>query len=117
MGKSTRQSRIRRSVLSLASTLLFSFAANAQCYGYYCSAVIQSLTVADTAVYIQLTGGLSGLTNCTPYSSSYMTLPKDNPGFKDYYAALLGAYLSKQSVTLRPIDSSGNCSIAYIALP
>jgi hypothetical protein len=108
-------------ILSFASSLLVTSAlpmtAEAQCNGYYCQGVIQSMTVADTAVYIQLVGGLSGLTNCTPYSQSYVTLPRDNPVFKDYYATLLAAYLAKQSVTLRPLDSSANCSLAYIALP
>jgi len=113
----TRRMSFRVLVQSIAAALGVSATAGAQCFGYYCSAVIQSMTVADNAVYIQLVGGVSGLNNCTPYSQSYFTLQKDNPNFKDYYAALLGAYLSKQSVTLRPQDSSANCSIAYIAFP
>jgi hypothetical protein len=94
-------------------------AAYADCpAGYFCKAPIQDMTMTDSAVYIRLVGGTTGLTNCTPYSSSYFTLPRtNNPNFAGYYATLLAAYMGKESVTIRPVDGSTGCTVSYIALP
>ena len=93
-------------------------AAHAACTaGYFCTGPIQSITVTDDAVYIRLVDGTAGLTNCTPYSQSYFTLPKSNVNYSSYYSMLVAAYMAKESVTLRPVDSSANCTIAYIAVP
>jgi hypothetical protein len=75
------------------------------------------MSVVENAVYIRLVGGTDGLTTCTPYSGNYMTLPKDHANYSSYYAALLAAYFAKESITLRPVDSSPNCSLLYIAVP
>jgi hypothetical protein len=107
-----------RPVLALFGGLASSAAFAACPAGYFCKGQIQDMTMTDTAVYIRLVDGTTGLTNCTPYSSSYFTLPRaNNPNFAGYYATLLGAYLSKESVTIRPVDGSVGCTVSYIAVP
>jgi hypothetical protein len=92
--------------------------ANADCSnGIWCSGVIEAMTVADDLVYIKIVGGTTGLTNCTPVSTGYFTLYRSNVNFNSYYAMLVAAYIAKESVTLRPVDSSPNCVISYIAVP
>jgi hypothetical protein len=106
-----------RPVLALLGCMATSPAFADCAAGYYCKAQIQDMTMTDGAVYIRLVGGTTGLTNCTPYSTSYFTLPRSNPYFASYYATLLGAYLAKESVTIRPNDGSTGCTVAYIAMP
>jgi hypothetical protein len=109
-------SLVRRAALAAAAMAL-SATASATCPGYYCTAQIETMTITETAVYIRLVGGTSGLTNCTPYSTNYLTLLKSNTNYGTYYATLLAAYMAKESVTLRPNDGSTNCIINYIQVP
>jgi hypothetical protein len=110
--------RIRSSrVTILLATCLTPLAAYAQCQTYICSGTIQALTIGESAVYVRLTGDTVGLTACTPYSGSYFTLPKSHSNYESYYAAMLAAYMSKEPLSLRPVDGSPNCSISYIAFP
>jgi hypothetical protein len=108
-----------RSIVFAAAALasLCSAPASAACFGYYCSAPIETLTIDDTAAYIRLVGGVTGLNSCTPYSGSYMVLYKSHASFKEMYASLLAAYMAKESVTLRPVEASTNCTILYIGMP
>jgi hypothetical protein len=108
---------MRRFTSTIAILALLPPVASSACYGYYCSATIQDMSITNDAVYIRLTGGASGLTNCTPYQNDYITLPKSNTNYNSYYAALIAAYLGKASVTLRPINGSPNCSLSYMAVP
>jgi len=110
------KSRIKTVAFALAA-LMSATAANAACNGYYCQDTIAQLSITDTSVYILLTNGVSGLTNCTPYSSSWITLPKTNANYASMYAALLAARLSGETVTLRPLDASPNCSLQYMTVP
>jgi len=104
--------------LAVVAAWTASSAAIGNCAPIQCSAPIQAITITDDAVYIRLVGDTVGLTNCTAYSGSYITLPKTgNPNFTSYYAAVLAAYVAKESITLRTVDGSPNCAIAYIALP
>jgi hypothetical protein len=104
-----------------AAALLTGFtldAAVAACQsGYFCTGVIETMTITDDSVFIRLVGGTAGLTNCTPYAQSYFSLPKSNVNYASYYSVLLAAYMAKESVTLRPVDSSTNCTISYVAVP
>jgi hypothetical protein len=106
-----------RSFLLVFFLAMFSAVANAACYAYYCNAQILTMIVTDTGVLIRLHGDAVGLTNCTPEQGYYLTLPKSNPNYASYYAALLAAYHTKDSVTLRPVDGSTGCLISYIAIP
>lgn len=117
MFRGTRKVAIKSAVCAAIASAFITTAARAECFGYYCSGVIQAMTVTDGAVYISLVGGATGLTNCTPHQQSYFTLPKNNVNYESYYAALLAAYMAKESVTLRPVDSSPNCTVAYIGVP
>jgi hypothetical protein len=108
---------MRRLIHTVAVLALLPTVASAACYGYYCTGTIQAMSIANDNVYVRLTGGTNGLTNCTPYQSEYITLPKSNPNYSSYYAVLLAAYLAKESITLRPTDASPNCSLLYIAVP
>jgi hypothetical protein len=112
-----RKASIESAVCAAIAFFLPVVAVRAECFGYYCSGVIQAMTVTDGAVHIMLVGGTTGLTNCTPYSQSYFTLLKSNINYESYYATLLAAYMAKESVTLRPVDSSPNCTVAYMGVP
>jgi hypothetical protein len=99
------------------TALMGAAAASGACFGYYCQDTIAEITITSDAVYIRLTNGMSGLTNCTPYETSWFTLAKTNPNYNAHYAALLAARASGETVTLRPVDSSSNCLLQYMAVP
>lgn len=46
-----------------------------------------------------------------------MVLYKSHASFKEMYSSLVAAYIAKESVTLRPVENSTNCTILYIGLP
>jgi hypothetical protein len=106
-----------RTFLVFSALAMPSMAANAACYAYYCNSQILTMIVTETAVLIRLHGDAVGLTNCTPDQGYYITLPKSNPNYASYYAALLAAYHMKDTVTLRPVDGSTGCVISYMAIP
>jgi hypothetical protein len=86
------------------------------CTSSSCSDTIGVLYITDGNVYIQPTHGLSGLTNCTPVSGGYLSLPTTDTSYASYYAMLLSAKLTNQSITLRT-NSGANCTIAYATVP
>ena len=87
------------------------------CAYYYCSDTIGVLYVDANGAYISPTNGVTGLTNCTPLSGVYLTLPKSDPNYSSYYAALLAARLTGQSLTIRTLDGSNGCNVGYITIP
>jgi len=60
---------------------MFAGVAAAECFGYYCSGPIETMTISDDAVYIRLVGGTTGLNSCTPYSGGYMVLHKNHANY------------------------------------
>jgi hypothetical protein len=112
------RSIVRQLACGAMAALVTAAVAKADCAGgYWCTGLIQTMTMTDDAVYVRLVGDTNGLTNCTPYSQNYFTLPRSNVNYSAYYATLLGAYLAKESVLIRPIQNSTNCSISYIQVP
>lgn len=109
--------KIQQVIWGTTITASLASSAFAACHGYYCQGVIETMTVTSDAAYIRLAGGTTGLTNCTPYSGGYLTLNRNDADWTVYYATILAAYLAKESITIRPDDSSANCTIAYIAVP
>jgi hypothetical protein len=104
-------------LLTLVLLLTASSITSAACYVYYCSAPIQTLYVQDNGAYIQFSGDLSGLTNCTPLGGTYIYLPKSNPNYASIYATLLAARVAEQSISIRTIDGSNSCQLSYITFP
>lgn len=119
MKQDDRRTTIPRkiSLTTLITACLLPLVADAQCQTYICSGSIQAITVSESAVYVRLAGDTAGLTVCTLYEGTYFTLPKAHSNYSSYYAAILAAYISKEPLSLRPIDGSGNCSLSYIAFP
>lgn len=99
-------------VTQLASQMSF-----AACTSASCSDTIGTFYVTSGALYIRPTAGLAGLTNCTPLSGGYVTIPKTDPNYSSYYALLLAADLAGQSIAMRTTDSSSPCTVSYITLP
>ena len=112
-----RPPRVLQRLVAFATLLGFSNGAFAACGAYYCQGTISELYVNDAVVYIQLTGGLSGLTNCTPQSGVYLTLPQTNSNYNALYALLLLAKAQGSVITIRPNDGSTGCTVAYITAP
>ena len=86
------------------------------CTSASCSDTIGVLYVQDGVVYISPTHGLSGLTNCTPVSGTYISLPTTDTNYSSFYALLLAAKLTTQSITIRT-NSGANCTISYVTDP
>ena len=96
---------------------MFAGVAAAECFGYYCSGPIETMTISDDAVYIRLVGGTTGLNSCTPYSGGYMVLHKNHANYASLYSTLVAAHMAKESVSLRPQENGTSCPILYIMVP
>jgi hypothetical protein len=90
--------------------------ASATCTTAACTDTIGTFYVTSGALYIKPTAGLTGLTNCTPLSGGYLTIPLTDPNYSSYYALLLAADFAGQSVTMRTTDSSSPCTITYVTI-
>jgi hypothetical protein len=112
----SRAKGLARNLLLVLSGLL-PVSAMACSSGVFCSGPIELLYLDETSAYIKLAGGLSGLTGCTPASGVYLTLPKTHANYTSLYAALLAAYFTKESVTLRMVEGSSNCALLYMTIP
>jgi hypothetical protein len=109
--------RALQHLVAFATLLGFSGGVFAACTTYYCQGTISLLYVTDTGAYVQLSGGLTGLTNCTPESGVYLTLPKTNGNYSSLYALLLLAKAQGSIITIRTNDGSAGCTVAYITTP
>ena len=103
-----------RRLAALVTSLGIGSSAFGACNANYCQATISLLYVDAGAVYIQMTGGLSGLTNCTPDSGVYLTLPKTNANYSSLFALLLLSKAQGSSIMIRTNDGSSGCTVAYI---
>jgi hypothetical protein len=89
-------------------------AAFASCQSNNCADTLSQIYLNDTTVMFKLTSGLAGLTNCTPLSGGYLTVPKSNANYTSYYALLLSASLTNQTITVRTTDSTNPCTVSYL---
>lgn len=88
--------------------------AHAACHGYYCTGTIQQLTADSDGTWLMMTGGLGGLTNCTPDSGLFLRVPKSGNNYAAQHAIVLAAKLSDRAVTVRMVDGSNPCVAAYV---
>lgn len=91
-----------------------SASAYASCTAASCSDTVGQFYVSDAGLYLQMTHGLSGLTNCTPLSGVYLTVPKADTNYTSFYALVLAAAMSGQSISFRTTDGSSGCTASYI---
>lgn len=104
-------------LLSFAAT--YTSAAFADCTGLICTSVyIQSLNAesgalsANDDVWVQTTGTETDLT-CAPNSGAWLKLSSDSPRSKEVYAMLLMAFSMDRPISIRVVDNSVDCVIAY----
>lgn len=97
-----------------ASLSFLSASVYASCSAAGCSDTVGQFYVSDAGLYLQLTHGLSGLTNCTPLSGGYLTVPKSDTNYNSFYALALSAALTGQSIFFRTTDGSSGCTVSYI---
>lgn len=106
---------MKRLGLAVFGILLTGAAQGATCTSAYCSGVIESLYITDTDVLVKFSGGVSGLSTCTPQSSVYITLVRDsNVAFNTYFSALLAAQMSAKPIDIRVVDGVSPCRVAYM---
>jgi hypothetical protein len=111
---------IRKMALLLLSTAIgFAPAAFAECSGVLCETVyIQALNAESGAltsnddIWVQTTGTETAL-NCTANSGSWLKLSSDSPRAKEVYSLLMMAFSMDKPISIRVVDSSTDCLIAY----
>jgi len=101
-------------------TLLFFVTSNAiaadQCTTWGCISSIKTLKL-NSAGTIHIDVPLDKSTvNCTLSGNAYFTVSKTAPFYKEVYATLLSAYLTKSKIQLRVVEGSSNCEISYVTL-
>jgi hypothetical protein len=111
----TRQRLLHR-LLAAAASLPLATSAFAECLAAGCYDVfIEELyPTASGGVWIKTTGDET-LANCTANSNVFLWL-NDTAGYKDIYATLLAAMLADKRVSLRVVEGSNPCTVAYVTL-
>lgn len=112
---SKRQRLLHRVLAGLAS-LLLAAAAFAECSAAGCYDVLieELYPTAEGGVWIKTTGNET-LANCTANANVFLRL-NVSAGYKDIYSTLLAAMLAEKRVSLRVVEGSNPCAVAYVTL-
>ncbi|GFE84553.1 hypothetical protein GCM10011487_65530 [Steroidobacter agaridevorans] len=111
---------IRKFALLLASmAAVYAPGVLADCSGLLCQSVyIQSLNAesgelaTNDDIWVQTTGAETAL-SCTPNSGAWLKLDGDSTRKKEVYALLLMAFSMDKPISIRIVDNSTDCLIAY----
>jgi hypothetical protein len=111
-----KRQRIFHRVLALAASLPLATVAFAECSAAGCYEVLieELYPTAEGGVWIKTTGNET-LANCTANSNVFLRL-NVSAGYKDIYATLLAAMLAEKRVSLRVVEGSNPCTVAYVTL-
>jgi hypothetical protein len=112
----SKHRRLSYRLIAFAASLPLATPALAECSAAGCYDVfIEELyPTADGGVWIKTTGDET-LANCTANSNVFLRLNVSN-GYKDIYATLLAAMLAEKRVSLRVVEGSNPCAVAYVTL-
>lgn len=106
-------------ILLCAMIATYAPATLADCSGLTCTSVYIEMLNAEAGelpgsddVWVQTSGAESAL-NCTANSGIYLKLRNEAPSRKEVYAMLLTAFAMDKPISLRVVDSSVDCVIAY----
>lgn len=114
--KSGKRLRLFHRVLAMVVSLPLATAAFAECSAAGCYEVLieELYPTAEGGVWIKTTGDET-LANCTANSNVFLRL-NATAGYKDIYATLLAAMLAEKRVSLRVVEGSNPCTVAYVTL-
>ena len=102
------------------SLSVFAPTAYADCSGLRCDAIYIETLYADSGelgsdIWLQTSGNESAL-NCTPNSGVWLKLRGSAESKKEVYALLSMAFAMDKPVTIRVVENSQDCLIAYAYL-
>jgi hypothetical protein len=106
-----------RFILGVTFTVV-SFMVNAKCSSTGCNAVYVDKLYTNAAsglIYIGTSGDEKAI-SCSAVADVYVTLDISEAGANAIYSTLLAAQMSNKLVSLRTIDNSPNCKIAFVTL-
>lgn len=111
---------IRKLVFLLGSLVaVYAPGALADCSGVMCESIyIQALNAESGSlqnsddIWVQTSGTETAL-NCTANSGAWLKLSSDSPMKKEVYALLLTAFTTDRLISIRVVDNSTDCVIAY----
>ena len=95
-----------------------SFMVNAECASTDCTAVYVDKLYANATsglIYIGTSGDEKAI-SCSAVADVYVTLDIADTGANAIYSTLLTAQMSNKLVSVRTIDNSSGCKIAYVTL-
>lgn len=106
---------MKKTLISILAITALSVGANASCGSTGCYNVdITKLYVAGNGnIYIG-TSGDEALLGCTSPGNTLMTILNAHPGKNAIYSLILTAKTTKQQLTIRTVEGSINCEIAYV---
>jgi hypothetical protein len=115
-GSTSKLRRFLHRVLALVASLPLATTAFAECSSAGCYDVLieELYPTAEGGVWIKTTGDET-LANCTANSNVFLRLNM-SAGYKDIYSTLLAAMLAEKRVSLRIVEGSNPCAVAYVTL-
>lgn len=87
-----------------------------QCASWGCISRIENLVLQGSGLVLVNTPLDQSVVNCTMYGNTYFVLNPNQPKYKEVYATLLSAFLTKSKIQLRIVEGSSNCEISYVRL-
>jgi len=107
-------------IVLLVAAILLSTSANASCNSGSCtgvgSEVIASVYPTGGRIYVAPPAGYRDQLNCTLVSGQFMTLEITHSTFKEIYSTILTALATGKRLTVRIVEGSSNCRIAYVRM-
>jgi hypothetical protein len=96
----------------LVCFVVFSANVYAACSSNQCYGKIERLYVNNTALFISTDGDENAL-DCTAPGGVYVSISLNHPNFKNLYAMMLTSMSLDNSIGLRIVNGSSDCSLAY----
>ena len=108
---------MKKIMMSLIATGALVSSAYAGCTANGCFDVeVETIYITGSGtIHIGTSGDESAL-DCTSPGNHYAVLGNTDAGKNSMYSALLTAKTTKQKVSIRIVNGSGNCKIAYIGM-
>jgi hypothetical protein len=115
-GTTGKRQRLFHRALALVAALPLATIAYADCQSAGCYDVLieELYPTAEGGVWIKTTGDETRA-NCIANSNVFLRL-NVSAGYKDIYGTLLAAMLAEKRVSLRVVEGSNPCTVAYVTL-
>ena len=105
---------MKKLIIGVLAVSAISTGSYAKCVAGSCAGTVEKLYMtAGGTMYVQIEGDASKL-NCTPPGGVYLSLKEGDVGKNAMYSLLLTAKTTGKPITVRIVEGSTDCRVAFV---